>query len=75
MRRNTVTLLKYLVAAVIFLVTGPIALKFIFGGRQMRDIYVDDPRGMPVAPRESRHVVEVNVLDFSNTVHSNKDLI
>ena len=59
MRRNTVTLLKYLVAAVIFLVTGPIALKFIFGGRQMRDIYVDDPRGMPVAPRQGKHVVEV----------------
>ena len=53
------TLLKFLIAAIIFLATGPIAMKFIFGGRQMKDIYVDDPRGMPVPPKQTGHVIEV----------------
>lgn len=59
MRRNTVTLLKFLIAAVIFLAAGPIAMKILFSGsRHMKDIYVDDPRGMPVEPRHPHAVQE-----------------
>ena len=56
MRRNTVTLLKFLIAAVIFMMAGPVALKFMFGGRHVKDIYVDNPRGMPVAPVNAQPV-------------------
>ena len=52
------TLLKFLIAAIIFMAAGPVAMKFLFGGRQMKDIYVDNPRGMPVAPK---HVLTIPV--------------
>ena len=58
MRRNTVTLLKLVIAAVIFLAAGPVAVKFLFGGggKKYTDEYVDVPHGaMPVEPK---HVVE-----------------
>ena len=51
------TLLKFLIAAIIFMAAGPLAMKLLFsGGRHMKDVYVDDPRGMPVAPKNARAV-------------------
>lgn len=45
------TLLKFLVAAVLFLAAGPLAMKFLFGGdKKYEDEFVDV--GLPVAPRE-----------------------
>ncbi|XP_053399480.1 putative polypeptide N-acetylgalactosaminyltransferase 10 isoform X2 [Mercenaria mercenaria] len=60
MRRNTVTLLKFVIAAVIFLAAGPVALKFLFGGgKKYADEYVDVPHGaMPVEPREGNRLKE-----------------
>ncbi|XP_052282106.1 putative polypeptide N-acetylgalactosaminyltransferase 10 isoform X1 [Dreissena polymorpha] len=49
MRRNSVTLIKFLVAAVIFLAAGPFAMKFLFGNKRA-DEYVD--AGLPMAPNE-----------------------
>lgn len=51
------TLLKFLVAAVIFLAAGPFAMKFLFGNKRT-DEYVD--AGLPMAPKEGGlHVKEV----------------
>jgi len=50
-----VTLLKYVVAAVLFLAAGPMAMKFLFGNRST-DEFVDTAVGMPVAPDNKREV-------------------
>jgi len=52
MRRNSVTLVKFVVAAILFMAAGPLAMKFLFGGeKKYNDEYVDAP--LPVAPREN----------------------
>lgn len=51
MRRNTVTLLKFVIGAVIFLAAGPVAMKFLLGGgKRYTDEYVDTRGAMPVEP-------------------------
>jgi hypothetical protein len=62
MRRNTVTLLKLVIAAIIFLAAGPVALKFLFGGggKKYADEYVDVPRGMmPLEPGRAVERIQV----------------
>ncbi|XP_060572434.1 putative polypeptide N-acetylgalactosaminyltransferase 10 isoform X1 [Ruditapes philippinarum] len=63
MRRNTVTLLKLVIAAIIFLAAGPVALKFLFGGggKKYADEYVDVPRGMmPLEPGRAVERIQVS---------------
>lgn len=51
MRRNTVTLIKFLIAVLLLLVAGPLALKYLFGGKSYHDEYVDNNGVLPVEPR------------------------
>lgn len=55
MRRNSVTLLKFVIAAILFMAAGPLAMKFLFGGdKKFTDEFVD--AGLPVAPRENKQL-------------------
>ena len=61
MRRNSVTLLKFLIAALIVLAAGPLVMKMLSGGGKRLDEYIDVPRGLPVEPRENGGVQHFRV--------------
>ncbi|XP_069130900.1 putative polypeptide N-acetylgalactosaminyltransferase 10 [Argopecten irradians] len=52
MRRNSVTILKLLVVAVVFVLAGPMVIKHLFGGskRSLTEEFVHAGNGMPVNP-------------------------
>ena len=52
MRRNIVTILKYLVAAAFFLTLGPVLIKLMFGDQVDHVRHGVVPRGLPVDPDE-----------------------
>ena len=56
MRRNTITLFKYVVVAAFLLFFGPGLLRLLFGGRQSDgpDLFNEPPKGLPVEPRKAQ---------------------
>ncbi|XP_064607959.1 putative polypeptide N-acetylgalactosaminyltransferase 10 [Liolophura sinensis] len=56
MRRNSVTLLKFVIAAAVFIVTGPMALRFLMNksGEEDSVAGVVKEMGLPQAPRDAR---------------------
>ena len=70
MRRNTVTIVKYLIFAAFFLTLGPIMIKLLFGDSHDQSLNVKHARGngggpqfMPVDPDDMKKIfVPVSVL-------------
>lgn len=58
MRRNTVTVLKYLIVGSVIVLGGPLVLKKLFGSDSPPDIYVDARNVMPKAPQDSKVQIE-----------------
>lgn len=56
MRRNTVTIVKYLLVGAIFCIAGPLTLRALFGGKDGDGVARMDhgARGLPEAPRDPR---------------------
>jgi len=60
MRRNAVTVLKYLVFAAFFLTLGPVLVKLMFGDHNDHVIGVRvAPHGMPVDPEDFGRILAV----------------
>ncbi|XP_046325822.1 putative polypeptide N-acetylgalactosaminyltransferase 10 [Haliotis rufescens] len=47
MRRNTVTLIKYILGGTIFFLVGPFTLRYLFGGKGAREDFVDADVNLP----------------------------
>ena len=56
MRRNTVTILKYALFALGFLIVGPVSLKYLFGENHREGR--DTGQGLPQPPDEHREIVK-----------------
>ncbi|KAL5012727.1 hypothetical protein ScPMuIL_011278 [Solemya velum] len=70
MRRNSVTLLKFIVVAAIVLAAGPITLRLLFAKNDVSEVYVKADRGLPHM-RDSHvppevHKTELKKIDWHN---------